>query len=338
MEENEIITENTAIDYENVLKNTNLRLIYENRRKKLYDYMAQNGISAAVFEDSEEKREPALRYLTGHPSDAVLILDSENKRATLIPWDENLASEKANADEIIPYTEYNRENTVAVCETLKKINLTKNCVVSLSPSTSYLQFKKYESLFSDSINNWKIECSEDSIYNAVENFRAQKDEYEIACTRKACAITSNMTEQIISLLQSGKIKTETDVALFIERELRAKGCEKTSFDTLAAGPTRSFAIHAFPGYTAATWGTDGLSILDYGVCFEGYASDCTITIARGNLSKEQNETIQSYKKPKNKKKKKKLKIKLDSSFKTNQTNYKYKTFFASNPLFLFRQD
>ena len=56
------------------------------------------------------------------------------------------------------------------------------------------------------------------------------------------------------------------------------------------------------------------------------------TIETGAFSKEQNETIQSYKKPKTKKKKKKLKIQLDSSFKQNQTNYKYKTFFASNPL------
>ena len=76
-----------------------------------------------------------------------------------------------------------------------------------------------------------------------------------------------------------------------ERELRAQGCERTSFDTLAAGPARSFAIHAFPGYTAGAWGTDGISLLDYGVCYEGYASDCTITVARGRLSARQEDLL-----------------------------------------------
>ncbi len=56
------------------------------------------------------------------------------------------------------------------------------------------------------------------------------------------------------------------------------------------------------------------------------------TIETGTFSKEQNETIQSYKKPKAKKKKKKLKIQLDSKFDPNLTNYKYKTFFPTSSL------
>ena len=56
------------------------------------------------------------------------------------------------------------------------------------------------------------------------------------------------------------------------------------------------------------------------------------TIETGTLSKEQNETIQSYKKPKTKKKKRKLKIQLDSNFKPNLTNYKFKTFFPASSL------
>ena len=121
----------------------------------------------------------------------------------------------------------------------------------------------------------------------VIGMRAQKDEYEIECTKRACDITSAMTDKIEGLLRGGELKTESDVALFIEKELRIQGCERASFDTLAAGPARSFGIHAFPGYTSGAWGTQGLSILDYGVCYEGYASDCTITVAKGPLSDEQ---------------------------------------------------
>ena len=82
-----------------------------------------------------------------------------------------------------------------------------------------------------------------------------------------------------------------DVALLIERELRANGCQRTGFDTLAAGPSRSFAIHAFPGYTNAEWPAQGLSILDFGVVYNGYTSDTTLTIAKGPLTSAQEKQL-----------------------------------------------
>ena len=81
-------------------------------------------------------------------------------------------------------------------------------------------------------------------------------------------------------MRSGKIKTETDAALFIEVESRKRGCEGTSFETLAAGPDRSFAIHAFPAWTCAPFGGQGLSILDFGVRYGAYCTDVTMTFAR----------------------------------------------------------
>ncbi len=270
-------------NYEEVIKNVNLDEVYRKRREKVYDYMAQNNISVAVFEDSEDSRCSSLRYLTGHPSDAVLLLSAE-RTSILIPWDENLANERAHADKLIPYTKYGRDNIKAVEETLKEFNISDNPVLALSPETTYPLFNKYKTTLP---NSWKILCKEDSVHHFVIKQRSRKDEYEIACTKKACSITSAMTDIIVQGVKDGKFTTESEVALFIEGELRKQGCERTSFDTLAAGPSRSYAIHAFPGYTAKEWGTKGLSILDYGVCYEGYASDCTITIARGPLTAEQ---------------------------------------------------
>ncbi|MBR0099530.1 MAG: aminopeptidase P family protein, partial [Treponema sp.] len=71
--------------------------IYSARKEKLFDYMIQNAITAVVFEDCEERRNPAVRYFTGHPSDALFIAsvsgseDNVTKNAVLVPWDENLA-------------------------------------------------------------------------------------------------------------------------------------------------------------------------------------------------------------------------------------------------------
>ena len=92
---------------------TDLDLIYKNRREQIYDYLKEHNLSAVVFEDSEDKRDVSIRYLTGHPSDAVLILFAD-RSSVLIPWDENLAALKAHADKIVPYTEYGRSNVLAV--------------------------------------------------------------------------------------------------------------------------------------------------------------------------------------------------------------------------------
>ena len=278
----------TKDNYETILKETDLNKLYKSRREKVYDYMQKNNIAAAVFEDWEDGRDSNVRYLSSHPTDAILILLS-NRTSVLIPWDINLAEERAKIEKIVPYTDYKRDSILAIKETLKDFSSTDGTkLLCLSPATTFLQYKKILS----ALPGWKLLCSdENTVHQFVKDLRAVKDEYEIACTMKACDITSNMTDIIVPQVINGQIKTEMDLALFIERELRLKGCERTSFDTLAAGPKRSYAIHAFPGYTAGTWGEEGLSILDYGVCYEGYASDCTITIAKGHLPLETEELL-----------------------------------------------
>lgn len=256
--------------------------MYRNRRAKVAAYMKEKGIKAAVFEDSEDRREPALRYLTGHPTDALLLI-TDDGNSILIPWDENLANERAHADQIIPSTKYERDYAKALVDLLKSSYNGAGNTIAFCPETQYCQYEKYR----DQLKDWNIELKADSVHDHVVSMRSVKDSYEIECTKKACAITDEMTLIIMDSVKSGKFKTEMDVALFVERYLREKGAERTSFDTLAAGPGRSFAIHAFPGYTGGLWASKGLSILDYGVCWEGYASDCTITVANNPDVKQQ---------------------------------------------------
>ena len=246
--------------------------IYRARREKVGAFLREKGIFAAVFEDAEGERDSAIRYLTGHPSDAILIIN-ERSESVLTAWDDNLAREVAHADKILPYTDFERKRERAILEILASLGANEGAVVELPSATTHLQFQKYEK----ELARYRVVCS--------------KDEYEIECTREACRITNGITDLIEKMARSGEIKTEADVALFIERKLREAGCERTSFDTLAAGPSRSFAIHAFPGYTNAPWPAQGLSILDYGVCYRGYASDATITIAKGPLSAAQEELL-----------------------------------------------
>lgn len=253
-----------------------LKKIYAARREKLFAFMKENKITAAVFEDTEGRRDLSVRYFTGHPSDALWICSSDGKNA-LVPWDENLAKERSVDVKIVPYNKYDRKNIEAVREILKSFK--KNdprLKVEVSPATPYPLFLKYV----DVLQGWDVLCRENSVHDFVLSLRACKDEYEIECTKEAARVGDLIIEKIENGIDDGSIKTEMDVSLLIERELRLNGCERNGFDTLAAGSSRSFAIHAFPGYTSAPWPGKGLSILDFGVVFEGYTSDTTLTVVK----------------------------------------------------------
>ncbi len=263
-----------------------LKEVYNTRRQKLFDYMIENNIGAAVFEDCEERRNPAVRYFTGHPSDALFIATSAGKCA-LVPWDENLAKERSVDIKILPYNKYERRNTKAVKDILKSFKLKEKSKVDIPPSTPYPLFLQYV----DALENWDVLCREHSTHDFVVEMRSTKDEYEIECTREACRVGDWIISEIERGIRENWLQKESDVALLIESELRKCGCERTGFDTLAAGPSRSFAIHAFPGYTNAPWPAQGLSILDFGVVYEGYTSDTTLTVAKGPLSEKQEELL-----------------------------------------------
>lgn len=259
---------------------------YKLRRLKIANYLRKNNIGAAVFIDSEEHREPAIRYFTGHTSDAVLVITEEND-AVLVPWDEILASKIAYSDTVIPYAKFKNSDIEAVKAILKDAKEVPNFKVELPPYISYPKFLE----FIEALPKWDVLCKKDGVHNYALQLRMIKDDYEIACTKKACKIGDLIIDKIEENIKNGSIKTETDVALLIEKELRVHGCERTGFDTLAAGPSRSWAIHAFPGYTNGEWPGKGLSILDFGVVWNGYTSDTTLTIIKGEISKEQEKLV-----------------------------------------------
>jgi len=272
------------------MKNYNsdeMKEIYRVRVQKMADYLLENDLGAAVFIDSEEHRDTSIRYYTGHTSDAVLIIFSA-AYSVLIPWDENLAKQYGVYDKMIPYTRYKNKEIDAVKAVLNA-NQSKaiNSKIDLPPYLTYPTYLK----FIDELSAYNCRCKEDGSHKFAVNSRLLKDDYEIECTKEACRVGDLIVCEIEKQIQDGRIQTEMDVALLIEKMLRENGCEKTGFDTLAAGPSRSFAIHAFPGYTNSPWPAQGLSILDFGVIYKGYTSDQTITIAKGPLTPEQEEQI-----------------------------------------------
>ena len=253
-----------------------MKEIFKNRIQNLAYFMYEENLGCCVFIDNEEHRDPAVNYFSGHPSDAILLIFSDGY-SILLPWDENLAKQNATFDKLIPFTRYKCKDIEA---TKAALNLggSHKCSdkVELPTTLTYPEYLR----FVDALNMYQCRCTEHGAHEYVKELRMIKDEYEIECTKEAARIGDLIIDKIEEGIKNNSIQTEMDVALLIERECRLHGCQRTGFDTLAAGPSRSFAIHAFPGYTAAKWPDDGLSILDFGVVYNGYTSDTTVTVAK----------------------------------------------------------
>jgi Xaa-Pro dipeptidase len=247
------------------------------RLEKVWDWMAGEGIALLMLEDTEGRRDQNIRWLTGHPGDALLFI--ADKCAVLVAWDINLAklcAAHAPLSMLASYNDFDRQPRKALGIVAQKLDIPAGSRIEIPSVTSYPAFLEYVG----ELGNYDIICRERGAAAELNKFRAVKDEEETAVTRKAASITNELIDLLEKNVRDEKIKTEADAALFIEVESRKRGCEGTSFGTLAAGPQRSFAIHAFPGWTCAPFGTEGLSILDFGVKYGAYCTDVTLTFAR----------------------------------------------------------
>jgi len=248
----------------------------------MYDWMAQEGVAMVMLEDAEGKRDPGVRWLSGHPEDALLFL-SVDKRCVLVPWDINIAKIYADADAIVDYSEFERHPIKAARTIAEHLKLPSGSRVEIPSTTAYPSFLKYV----EGLGEFDVLCRDGGAADEIQTMRAVKDQEEIRVYREAARITNEVIDLLETEIATGRLLSETEVALFIDAAARVRGCEGTGFETIAAGANRSFGIHAVPSYTGDAFGGPGLSILDFGLKFHGYTSDVTLTVARGPLNRTQ---------------------------------------------------
>ena len=117
---------------------------------------------------------------------------------------------------------------------------------------------------------------------AVEGLREVKDRGELAAIREAQALATAALERT---LERGLVgRTEREVALDLEREMREAGAEEPSFPSIVAAGPHGALPHAEPRDAQISSGT--LVVIDWGARLDGYCSDCTRTIATGELDGE----------------------------------------------------
>jgi Xaa-Pro aminopeptidase len=113
----------------------------------------------------------------------------------------------------------------------------------------------------------------------VEAERAIKEPGEVAAIRAAAALADGVYAW---LLDRGLVgRTEREVALALEQELRVRGAEGPSFSSIVAAGEHGALPHATPRDVPIP--PDTLVTLDFGARVDGYCSDCTRTWATGAL-------------------------------------------------------
>ena len=113
----------------------------------------------------------------------------------------------------------------------------------------------------------------------VEAERAVKEPGEVAAIRAAAALVDEIYAWVRERGLVGR--TERDVALALEQEMRARGAEGPSFPSIVAAEANGALPHATPRDVPIA--ADTLVTLDIGAKLDGYCSDCTRTWATGPL-------------------------------------------------------
>jgi Xaa-Pro aminopeptidase len=114
----------------------------------------------------------------------------------------------------------------------------------------------------------------------VEGLRAVKDEQEVEAIAAAAAITDQVYRWLFEAGLAGR--TEREVAVALEHQMRMLGATGPSFSSIVASGTAGALPHAQPRDVAIERGV--LVTIDIGTLHAGYCSDCTRTVAVGEPS------------------------------------------------------
>ncbi len=118
-----------------------------------------------------------------------------------------------------------------------------------------------------------------------ERLRAVKQPDEVARIRAATALADAAFERVVAGGIVGR--TEREVALALEVEMRRAGARRPSFETIVAAGPRGALPHAQPRDVEI--GPGELVVVDWGAEVDGYCSDCTRTVATGELDERAGE-------------------------------------------------
>jgi Xaa-Pro aminopeptidase len=122
----------------------------------------------------------------------------------------------------------------------------------------------------------------------VERLRRPKDEAELAAIAEAARLADDVYEWIFGQDLVGR--TEREVMLAAHRRMLELGAEDPSFPAIVAAGENSALPHHESSERAISSGE--ILLIDMGAIVDGYCSDCTRTVATGELNGEAREVYE----------------------------------------------
>ncbi len=121
------------------------------------------------------------------------------------------------------------------------------------------------------------------ISKQLNALRKQKTAKELQLIAKACSITTSAFNALVKELPKKTLKTEQDVAFFLEGHIKSKGAS-LAFPTIAATHTNAATPHHI---TSTDTLKRGFLLVDFGARYKNYCADMTRCIFLGTPNEEQ---------------------------------------------------
>ncbi len=210
--------------------------------------------------------EYVIRYITGFVAENGLVIVDESGTTLYTDMRYIEAAEKQfKGTDVTPVLYAQKE----VLERLKKYD---SVGVSFT-ETSHVEYLAFEKA------GIKLVNIDEELSNAMQ----VKNEWELACIEKACEIAEDGFNDLLPAIKEGM--TETEVAALLEYNMRRRGAEGLSFETIVAFGANAAVPHHVTGDTKLCFGDEIL--IDFGCRVKGYCSDITRTFLFGDDGKHE---------------------------------------------------
>ena len=207
-----------------------------------------------------------LRYLTGiNPENGCAIVD---ETGTTLYTDKRYmeAAEKLLAGTDVTPVLYTQKEVIERLKTYESVGIS----FDQTPHSEYLALEKA------GVNLVNI----DSVFQKA---MAVKNDWELANIQRACEIAEEAFLALLPEIKEGM--TETEVAALLEYNMRKKGAQGLSFETIVAFGAHAAVPHHETGLTKLRFGDEIL--IDFGCRVNGYCSDITRTFLFGDDGKHE---------------------------------------------------
>lgn len=235
----------------------------DNRVEKIRDLIKERDVDALIIKGKNNKR-----YIGALTGSGVYVLITKEKKYQILDGryiDEADKKTSGFIKRVVPQGSY----ITNIIELLEELNI-KNIAIE----SQAMSIQEYISLE-------KAGFDISLITNELGKVRAVKSKEEIELIKKACEITDEVFNQVISEIKEGM--TELEVSALLQYYALKKGASGMAFEPIIASGARGAMPHGRP--TNKKLKKNEAITIDFGVVYQGYQSDMTRTISIGEPPK-----------------------------------------------------